>query len=110
MKTHRHLIAIVVCCFVVGAAFGADGTNLVVNGGFEQNGGLATNIFTGWTVFDQAGSSGSWYAQMGTKPLPQMQSCTNFLVSEPPSGFAAMTTQANRGSHILYQDVAIPSG
>jgi hypothetical protein len=110
MKTHRHIIAIVLCWFAAGAAFSADGPNLVVNGGFEQNGGLATNIFTGWTVFDESGGSGSWYAQMGTKPLPQMQNCTGFAVSEPPSGFAAMTTQASRGSHILYQDVAIPSG
>src|SRR5947209_14722369 len=110
MKTNRLLLAIVLCWSAAGAAFGADGPNLVVNGGFEQNGGLATNTFTGWTVFDQSGSSGSWYAQMGTKPLPQMQNCTDFSVSEPPSGFAAMTTQSQRGSHILYQDVAIPSG
>src|SRR5947209_5410268 len=110
MKTNRLLLAIVLCWSAAGAAFGADGPNLVVNGGFEQNGGLATNIFTGWTVVDQSGGSGSWYAQMGTKPLPQMQNCTDFSVSEPPSGFAAMTTQSLRGSHILYQDVAIPSG
>jgi hypothetical protein len=110
MTTHRHFIAIVVCCLAAVAAFGADGPNLIVNGGFEQNGGLATSIFTGWTVFNQVGSSGSWYAQMGTTPSPQMHDCTDVIVPEPPSGFAAMTTQSKPGSHILYQDVAIPSG
>src|ERR1043165_8760104 len=110
MKTQRHLIAIVLCWFAAGAAFGADGPNLVVNGAFEQNGGLATSIFTGWTVFNQVGSSGSWYAQMGTTPSPQMHGCTEVVDPEPPSGFAAMTTQSKPGSHILYQDVAIPSG
>jgi hypothetical protein len=111
MKTHRHFIAIVFFWFAAGAAVGADASNLVVNGDFEQNGGLAKSVFTGWTVFNEVGGSGSWYAQMGTKPVPGVQDCApSTVVPEPPSGFAAMTTQSNPGSHILYQDVAIPSG
>lgn len=111
MKTHRHLLAIVLFWFAAGAAVGADASNLVVNGDFEQNGGLGKSVFTGWTVVNQAGSSGSWYAQMGTRPVPGVQDCVaSTVVPEPPSGFAAMTTQSNPGSHILYQEVAIPSG
>jgi len=111
MKTHWCLFAVALFCFEAGAAIGAGPANLVVNGDFEQNGGLGTSVFTGWTVFNLTGSSGSWYAQMGTMPVPATQGCSkDFVVPAPPSGFAAMTTQSTHGSHILYQDVAIPSG
>jgi len=77
----------------------------LVNGSFELNDGVATNVFTGWTVVDLAGSSGSWVVQTGdASPL------TGFLVQPPTDGsFAAMTDQFGPGSHILYQDVLVPS-
>jgi len=77
----------------------------VVNGGFETNGGAGTNTFAGWTVVDQAGGAGSWYAQTGTgSPL------NGFPVPAPPEGvFAAMTDTVNPGSHVLYQDIVVPS-
>jgi len=87
----------------------AFGQELVVNGGFEQNGGVGTNQFTGWTVASQAGGSGSWYVQTGVYPTPSTERCSNETVAAPPSGFAAMSNQSNKGSHILYQDVAIPA-
>jgi len=90
------------------AATYADQPNLIVNSGFEQNGGLGTNRFTGWTVVDQAGGSGSWFAQMGSLPAPNTYRCMEEAIEQPPSGFAAMTTQSLAGSHILYQDVALP--
>jgi len=47
-----------------GGAFAQ--TNLVVNGGFEDNGGVDTSVFRGWTVVNQG--SGSWVVQEGTLP------------------------------------------
>lgn len=85
------------------------GVELVVNGTFESNGGVNTSILTGWTVTDQnqAGSSGSWFAQSGTS-APAGSVLT---VAAPPQGtFAAMTTQDGEGSHILSQNITIPSG
>jgi hypothetical protein len=93
--------------FVATAAFAQ--TNLVVNGGFEQNGGPGTAKLTGWTIVSQAGGSGSWYAQTGSFPMPSTERCSNESVDAPPSGFAAMSTQSQKGSHILYQDVALPA-
>lgn len=111
MKTLWCLFAVALFLFVAGPANGVDPANLVVNGGFEQNSGLGTSVFTGWTVINQTGSSGSWYVQAGTAPGPGTLGCAkDLVVPPPPSGFAAMTTQNNPGSHILYQDVVIPSG
>jgi hypothetical protein len=77
----------------------------VANGGFESNGGAGTTIFTSWTVADQPGGTGSWYVQTGTaSPL------NAFLVAAPTEGsFAAMTDQPGPGSHILYQNIAVPA-
>jgi len=97
---------VAVLCFVAVPAFAA--SNLVVNGDFEQNGGAGTNKFTGWVVTDQAGSSGSWYAQTGGFPMPPSERCSNESVADPPSGFAAMSNQSYKGSHVLYQDIALP--
>ena len=81
------------------------GLNLIINGSFEDNGGTNTTVFTGWTVLDQAGSSGSWFAQSGSgSPL------NNFPVNPPTSGlYAAMADQTGPGSHLIYQDVTIPA-
>jgi len=89
---------------ICGGAFAQ--TNLVVNGGFEDNGGVDTSVFRGWTVVNQG--SGSWVVQKGTLP-PTIYACRNDIVQPPPSGVAAMTSQSDPGSHILYQDVAIPA-
>jgi len=92
---------------VLLAACTAGATELVVNGGFEQNGGLATNVFTGWTHSDT--TSGSWYVQQGVAATPLLI-CSEILVPRPPSGFAAMINGPEKGSRLLYQDVAIPPG
>ncbi|MBN1967718.1 MAG: hypothetical protein JW910_23885 [Anaerolineae bacterium] len=69
-----------------------------------SNGGFEAGAFTGWTVVNWAGSSGNWYIQTGaTSPL------NGFAVPAPPEGaFAAMTDQTGGGSHVLYQDIAVP--
>jgi hypothetical protein len=71
---------------------------LLLNGGFEGG-------FTGWTIVDEPGGSGSWFPQTGTaSPL------NAFMVPAPPEGLtAAMTDQGGPGSHILYQDFVVPA-
>lgn len=77
----------------------AAATPIVDNGGFE------TGSFTGWTVFDQAGGSGSWSVYSGTVS-PQ----SSTPIPAPAQGtFAATTDQLDSGTHILYQDVTIPA-
>lgn len=80
--------------------------SLLANPGFETNGGVGTSSFAGWTVVDQQGGSGSWYVQTGVESPLSSQA-----VPPPPEGsFQAMTDQYAPGSHVLYQDVAIPAG
>ena len=79
--------------------------SLILNGGFEENGGVGPNGFDDWTVWNQAGGSGNFYVQTGTS------SQNGFTVQAPPEGsFAAMSDQGGPGSHIIYQDVTIPNG
>jgi len=81
------------------------GTNIVLNGGFEANGGVGTNIFTNWTVESLFGGTGDWLVQTGTaSPL------NGFPVEAPPEGsFAAMTDQTGPGTHVLHQVLAVPA-
>ncbi len=99
----RSLILVCLCASV--SAAGA--VELVTNGSFETNGGAGTNTFAGWTVSDQAGGSGSFYAQTGTTAPP----LNPITVPAPPLGsFSAMTSQGSPGSHVIYQDITIPAG
>lgn len=81
------------------------GTNIVLNGGFESNGGVGTNVFTDWTVQNLFGGTGDWLVQTGTvSPL------NGFPVDAPPEGsFAAMTDQTGPGTHVLHQVLAVPA-
>lgn len=81
-------------------------TTRVVNGGFERNGGVGSNVFAGWSVVDFPEGSGSWFVQTdGASPL------NGFIAFSPPAGqFAAMSDQFGPGTHILYQDVKVPAG
>jgi hypothetical protein len=78
------------------AARGTKG-NRVTNGNFE------TGNLNGWTVVNQPGSGGDWFAYSGTtSPL------TSNPIAPPPQGtFAATTDQQRPGSHVLYQDIAL---
>jgi hypothetical protein len=79
---------------------------LLQNGSFESNGGVGSNSFTGWTVQDSVPISGSWIAQKGTV-VPFL----GFPFPPPPNGaFAAVSAQEGPGTHLLFQDVIIPTG
>ncbi|QIL82084.1 hypothetical protein G7047_20740 [Diaphorobacter sp. HDW4A] len=81
-------------------------TELVANGGFESNGGVGSATFAGWQTFMQSGSRGGFLAQQGNK-----SAVTPVTVAASPQGtFAAMSDQPGPGSHVLYQDIAIPAG
>jgi hypothetical protein len=102
----RRLLFVLLCA----SATAASAVELVANGSFEANGGANTNTFTGWTVTDQTGGSGSFFAQTGTTN-PGGFSCSALTVPAPPLGsFSAMTVQSGPGSHIISQNVAIPAG
>jgi len=81
------------------------GTNIVLNGGFETNGGVGTNVFTDWTVENLFGGTGDWLVQTGVaSPL------NGFPVDPPPEGtFAAMTDQGGPGTHVIHQVLAVPA-
>jgi len=80
---------------------------LIVNGGFETNGGAGVSDLTGWTIVDQVNKTfGTWYAQTGTT-APD----SHLGVAAPPQGtFAAMGDDDMYASSVLYQDVSIPIG
>ncbi|KAF1028819.1 MAG: hypothetical protein GAK34_03960 [Delftia tsuruhatensis] len=91
---------------VIAALGPAQAAELLANGSFEQNSGPGSLVFTGWQSVSQAGSKGGFAAQQGTRG-----SITPVAVPAPPDGaFALMSDQPGPGSHVLYQDVAIPAG
>jgi hypothetical protein len=103
----RRLVLLALMAMPLSAA-GA--TNLIQNGSFESNGGPGSNSLPGWKIVDEAGGDGTWVAQTGAIG-PVTSTCGPDAVSPPPDGsFAAMTRMAAPGSHVLYQDVAIPAG
>lgn len=74
----------------------------VTNGSFEINGGVNASSFSNWTLVNSG--SGSIFVVTGTT----VQGIPFFA---PTDGqFAAATWQGGPGSHILYQDVTLPSG
>ena len=79
-------------------------SSIIVNGGFETNGGAGSSTFTGWTVTNESGSGGSWYVQTGTlSPL------NGLPVPVPPEGsYAAMTDASGPSSQVLIQDFTVP--
>jgi PKD repeat protein len=76
-------------CLIAVPAFAA-GPNLVVNGDFEQNGGPGTSVLNGWTISNQSGGSGSWFAQKGDMPqLAIAYNCPTGCVAGAPVNFSA---------------------
>ncbi|HKA37996.1 MAG TPA: hypothetical protein VKH43_14320 [Thermoanaerobaculia bacterium] len=103
----RSVLAVVVlsCSVVLAAEIAA-----IANGSFESNGGVDSSTFTGWTVANQTNGSGNWYVQTGTTAGGAAEICTGLPVPAPTAGsFAAMTNQSNPGSHVLYQNIAVPA-
>jgi hypothetical protein len=89
------VLALVISALI---ATSVHGQPIVTNGGFESG-------LTGWTRADQTGSNGTFALQSGT-----ISPVTGTTVPAPPGGtLAAMTDALGPGSHVLYQDITIPS-
>lgn len=73
--------------------------DLITNGGFE--GGSS-----GWTVYDQADGSGTWFIG-GNSSGPNSDSS---LPGASAGSFYAFTDQSGEGSHALSQGFTIPEG
>ena len=105
-RTSAGMAAFMGMAIWAGIAGRSASAQIIVNGGFEDNGGAGFSNFTGWNTADQIGSAGSFYTQTGTgTPL------FGVLIPAPPGGnFAAMSEGGGAGSHVLYQDFQAPVG
>jgi hypothetical protein len=74
---------------------------LVANGGFE------TGDFTGWTISDQAGGSGSFFinAQGAVSPFSGFATVANAA----GGAFYAITDQGGPGTHVITQTIVVPA-
>jgi hypothetical protein len=100
IRNIRKSIIVAACCFVFGTvAAWASPIQLILNGGFETG-------FTGWTVVDEVGGSGTWFDASGTtSPI------SGFATVGPHSGtFYAVTDQSGPGAHVLLQSFTVPVG
>jgi len=95
--TFKTKLSLCVAAALGFAPFAARGD--LINGNFEAG-------LSGWTVANQIGSDGTFFSQTGTTSPVNL-----FSVPAAPEGTkAAMTDAQAGGSHILYQDFAVPAG
>ena len=90
-------VTLVCVPFVAGSARADE---LITNGGFE------TGTLAGWSVFDQAGGFGSWFARnLPSGPLSGLPTVG------PSSGmWYALTYQQGAGTLALIQTITVPAG
>lgn len=87
-------------CLLAGPLAAAP-VELITNGGFE------TGDFTGWTVTDLAGGSGSFFVDDadGFTPFSGLPT-----VGPAAGAFAAVSDQTGPGTHALVQSFVVPLG
>ena len=61
-------VTVILAVFLIFVGSALAQVSLIDNPSFENNGGVNTSSFAGWTVVNQAGGLGSWYVQAGTSP------------------------------------------
>lgn len=95
----RMFVWLAAALLFVGAGQARAG-ELITNGGFE------TGTFLGWTEFDQAGGSGSWFVSSSTTaPLSGLST-----VGPASGSFYAVTDQTGPGAHVLLQSFTVAPG
>ena len=86
----------------------APAIELVVNGGFEVNGGVGTSTFSNWIVVREnanPGAVGNFFVQTGSR-----SPSAGLTVSGAPAGsFTAMADQTGPGRTAIYQDISVPA-
>ena len=92
----KRILSVLVVAHLLSAVCAA--SSLLVNGGFE------TGDFTGWTVVDLVGSSGSFFVDNdGTPPLSGLPT-----VGPASGSFYAVSAQEGTGTHALIQTFTVP--
>jgi hypothetical protein len=91
------------CLALVPCHYASAAIELVANGDFSA--GLA-----GWTVFDQAGGSGSWFASTvgSATPISMFATSAVGVGGALPAGGYAVTDQGGPGAHGLEQSFIVP--
>ena len=85
-------------------------TSVIVNGGFETNGGENSQTFSGWTVSARSASSGGggiFANSSGTGPLAPQWSIG---VVPPEGAFSAYFDMYDLSSLVLSQEFVVPAG
>ena len=105
MTTKKHAfygILALVSLLALGITQSAKASQLITNGNFE------TGNFAGWSEFDQAGGSGSWFISTPGAATP----VSGFATAPNGSGgsFYAVSDQTGPGCHVLLQSFTIPAG
>jgi hypothetical protein len=92
-------VVLLLALAVTAGSLSASATQLLTNGGFE------TGSFTGWTVTNQAGGSGSFYID-GTVLAPLSQN----PAAGPAAGSSyAVSDQVGPSANVLIQTFVVPS-
>jgi hypothetical protein len=94
--------AALVTAALLGLTSHACAIELLVNGDFE------TGTLAGWAVTDQAGGSGSWFANPTAAAAPLSGLAT--LGGPPNATTIALSDQSGPGAHALEQVFVVPAG
>lgn len=105
LRGWRRQVAALLFVVVGTTSAPAHSAELVANGGFENNTGVGTSVFTNWVVGVMLGTQGAFYVQTGNQ-LP----FSRFVIAPPSRGsFSAISDQTGPGTSVIYQDIAVPA-
>lgn len=100
MRVPRGMVAVLAAVTVFWTCSDSSGPILQLAG----NGGFETGDLTGWIV-DDSGDGGFTVTSDTTGFVSGVD-----ILAPPESTYAAVTLMSGAGSHVLYQDVALPAG
>ena len=89
------------------------GMELILNAGFEANGGVGSSTVTDWTIFDVPGSIGGTTSTFGTMVVYTGTAApiSAGVIDAPTEGsFAVVGDSTGPSSSLIYQDIVVPAG